>query len=94
MAPWVIMLVCTLRTSEVWQPAGAAGFVGDAQVAGVHEADVVPIFFEPVGVGADGIGGVGFVRENSWLGMGLVFCGVVFVGVWVAVVERMSGLPP
>ena len=32
--------------------AGAAGLLRDAQVARVDEADVVPVFVEPLGVGA------------------------------------------
>ena len=57
---------------------GAAGLIGDSEIAGVHEADVVLIFLEPSGVGADGVGG-GLVVEDAWMGMGLVFCGGVFV---------------
>ena len=60
---------------------GATGFLGDTKIAWVHEADVIPVFLEPVGVGADWIGCFGVIRENFWLGMGLVFCGVVFSGV-------------
>ena len=51
--------------------AGAAGFVGDAQVAGVDEANVIPVFVEPLGVGSRRIGGAAGIVWIPRLRMGL-----------------------
>jgi hypothetical protein len=63
MAPWVIMLLLTLRVSCAWQTPQVCG--RDAQIAGVDEADEVGALLDPVGVGADGMAtasGVGGMR--------------------------------
>ena len=54
MQPWVIMLLRTCSTSLAWQRAAAD--VGDAQVAGIDEADELGRLVIEQCVGADRIG--------------------------------------
>jgi hypothetical protein len=60
---------------------GAASCRRDAQVAGVHELDVVPVFLEPVGVNTDGIRTC-VVRKNLRLGMRFLLDALVLGGAW------------
>ncbi len=53
--------------------AGAAGFIGDPQVSRVDEANVIPVFVEPLGVGSRRIGGAAGIVRVPWLRMGLAF---------------------
>ena len=53
--------------------AGAAGFLGDAQISRVDEANVVPVFVKPLRVGPHRIGGTASIGRVPRLGMGLAF---------------------
>ena len=50
--------------------AGAAGFVRDAQVSRVDEANVIPVFVEPLGVGSRRVGGAAGIVWIPRLRMG------------------------
>src|SRR5580658_2599680 len=50
----------------------AASLLGHAQIAGIYKLDVIHVFFQPLGVGASGIGGGSGVLRETRPRMGLL----------------------
>src|SRR6185312_2392447 len=70
--------------------AGAAGFVGDAQVSRVDDANIVPVFVEPLGVGSRRVGGAASIGRVPRLGMGLTFGLIVLPRIFCGVLSQAN----